>query len=148
MDAVSFRNTVWDLIKSIGENMEKTLRPIASEQGLTMIHARMLLDISKNGADTIGSLSKLMGMAVGNTSAMCKKLEKEGYILRTRDKEDERIVNVSLTDKGNEAINILIDVINTKYTPVFDMVDDKKIENIITGLVSLNDLINEINQQD
>ena len=142
MDAVNFRNTVWDLIRSIGENMEKTLRPIAFEHGLTMIQMRMLLDISRNGADTIGSLSKLMGMAGGNTSAMCKKLEKEGYIVRTRDKDDERMVKVSLSDKGNKAINIFIDVINAKYTPVFDRVDDRKIESIITGLISLNDLIN------
>ena len=46
----------------------------------------------------------------GTLSPLLKKLEKEGYILRTRSHEDERIVMISLSDKGKAFYNSLADV--------------------------------------
>ena len=53
--------------------------------------------------------SKLM-LDNGTLSPLLKKLEKEGYITRSRSSEDERIVMISLTQKGVEFYNGLSDI--------------------------------------
>ena len=103
MEIVEFKNTTWDILRSISDNMDKLFRPVGERYGLTMMQVRILLEVGGR-TRTVGSLGKSISVAGGNISAMCKKLEKEGFVLRSRDRADERIVNVSLSEKGKETI--------------------------------------------
>ena len=52
---------------------------------------------------SIGNLGKAIGVTGGNISNICKKLEKQGFVERIRSVDDERVVNVILTDNGKSA---------------------------------------------
>lgn len=52
-------------------------------------------------------LAKELAIKPATTSAMVKRLEKGGYVVRKRDDLDERVSNVYLTDKGRELSNKL-----------------------------------------
>ncbi|MFQ9801949.1 MAG: MarR family winged helix-turn-helix transcriptional regulator [Clostridia bacterium] len=88
VEIVEFKNTTWDILRSISENMDKLFRPVGEHYGLTMMQVRILLEIG-NRTRTVGSLGKSISVAGGNISAMCKKLEKEGFVMRSRDSADE-----------------------------------------------------------
>ena len=51
---------------------------------------------------TIKELCKKLYLDSGTITPVIKKLEAMGLLIKYRDKSDERIVNVELTDKGRE----------------------------------------------
>jgi DNA-binding MarR family transcriptional regulator len=50
-----------------------------------------------------------------NVSSLIKKLESNGLLTRQRNGEDVRIVDLSLTEKGNEKVDRLIERIEKSY---------------------------------
>lgn len=54
---------------------------------------------------TISALSERAQMGQANTSTLCKKLERSGYLTRTRGEQDERIVTLALTGDGRQALD-------------------------------------------
>ena len=79
MEIVEFKNTTWDILRSISDNMDKLFRPVGERYGLTMMQVRILLEVGGR-TRTVGSLGKSISVAGGNISAMCKKLEKEAEL--------------------------------------------------------------------
>jgi DNA-binding MarR family transcriptional regulator len=95
--------------------MDKVFTPILAQYGLTMMQARILTEIKDCGHHTVGSLGSVIGIASGNTSSMCKKLEKAGFIKRIRDPEDERFVKLALTDFGEQTLQKIENTLDEKY---------------------------------
>lgn len=50
-------------------------------------------------------LAKKLLQTTGNISTVLKKLEKQGLIARQRDPEDNRYMQVSITDSGEKVLN-------------------------------------------
>lgn len=48
----------------------------------------------------VGDICEKLHLDNGTMTPLLKKMEKEGYIIRTREPDDERKVRVSLTDAG------------------------------------------------
>ena len=66
-----------------------------------------------------------------------------GYIEKARNKYDERIVNLKLTEYGNEKIKIIEEKLKSLYG-YFNEFEDIKIESIIDGLNLFNEVLNYI----
>ena len=102
----------------------------------------MTLSASKDSV-SIGNLGKSIGVNGGNISNICKKLEKQGFVDRNRSDEDERIVNVKLTQKGNDAA----DKVSKYFDKIKPEVDEKNIntnlKTIIDELSSLDNLLDD-----
>lgn len=143
MEIVEFKNITWDILRSISENMDKLFRPAGEQYGLTMMQVRILREIG-SGTHTVGSLGKSMSVAGGNISAMCKKLEKEGFVERSRDTGDERIVNVVLTDMGADTIDKIEKDLHTLYAEIFAQEDQENLQNMIDGLEKFNQLVQKL----
>ncbi len=143
MEIVEFKNTTWDILRSISDNMDKLFRPVGERYGLTMMQVRILLEVGGR-TRTVGSLGKSISVAGGNISAMCKKLEKEGFVLRSRDRADERIVNVSLSEKGKETILKIEKDLQRLYAENLAQVDQEDLRNMIMGLEQFNQLVQKM----
>lgn len=143
MEIVEFKNTTWDILRNISENMDKLFRPVGEQYGLTMMQVRILLEISGRPR-TVGSLGKSISVAGGNISAMCKKLEIEGFVLRSRDRADERIVNVTLSEKGQETIKKIEKDLQRLYAENLAQVDQEDLRNMIMGLEKFNQLVQKM----
>ena len=73
--------------------------------GITYTQYLVFLVLGENGQMKVSEIGSKLFLDNGTLSPLLKKLEKEGYIARTRSHEDERIVQISLTDKGAEFYN-------------------------------------------
>ena len=56
--------------------------------------------LSENGPMKIKDLASTIGTTVGSTSVAMKRLEKAGMVSRKRSERDERVVTVSLGNRG------------------------------------------------
>lgn len=103
--------TVFQRLKG---RMARLIDPVVQSQGLTPLQAMVLLLVAQ-GDLTVGALSENTNMGQANASTLCKKLERGGYLIRTRSEKDERIVNLSLTDKGRQALERVEERISQYY---------------------------------
>jgi DNA-binding MarR family transcriptional regulator len=66
----------------------------------------LLRVLSRAGPLSIGKLANELGIAMSSATSACKRLEKAGLLTRERQVEDERIVQVALTEQGRAQIDI------------------------------------------
>ena len=141
MEIIHFKNTIWDELRLVNEKMERVFHDSSNQYGLTLMQLRLLLEIAEHPDTTVGSLSKTMTMAGGNCSVMCKRLEKCGLIERFRSLEDERVVQMRLTDAGRTAVEETTDILRKRYEPIIRQEPRENIEAILNGLSCLNKLL-------
>ncbi|MDL2220007.1 MarR family transcriptional regulator, partial [Ruminococcaceae bacterium OttesenSCG-928-O06] len=82
--------------------MATALHPVCTQHGITPMQLRLLLSLYYDGPQTASTLAENNCMAHGNSSALCKRLAQQGYILRQRPPQDERRVLISLSPAGRQ----------------------------------------------
>ena len=97
------RISILAVFQTLKTKTARLLEPVVQAEGLTPLQARVLLQLSCQDA-TVGDVSEMSGMGQANASSLCKKLEKEGFLTRRRSCPDRRVVTLSLTPKGREAM--------------------------------------------
>ena len=96
-----FNNTIFSMIREISHKIDLLLQDTANSLDLTPLQLKIIIALYSSDSDvSIGNLGKAIGVTGGNISNICKKLEKKGFVDRIRSEEDERVVNVRLTDTG------------------------------------------------
>lgn len=143
LDFKCFHSELFSKAIQLKISMEKILTPIAQKYELTPLGIFILVWIKSENNSTIGSICKNTNLNQGNVSSMCKKLEKHGFILRSRKKEDERVVLLKLTDKGID----VIEKINKELYKIeldLDEISIEKINNAVKGFKEFADVIIQI----
>lgn len=144
MKGMVLKKEIWDVLRSVRECMEIAFCPIVQEHGLTMMQTRILLEIKQCEHPTVGCLCGEIGLTSGNASAMCKKLEKAGFIKRIRDPKDERFVSLSLTEQAEETIRKIEDALEKKYGQFLENRNEEEFEELIAGMKKLKVFIQEM----
>lgn len=144
MKSTDFKKEIWDVLRSLKDSMDDVFRPIIEEQELTMMQAHILLAIKHYEHPTVGCLCGEVGLTSGNASSMCKKLEKAGFLTRNRDPNDERFVALSLTQRGEKAMQMIGDTFDKKYGRVIESRSEEEIEELIGGMKRFNAFIKEM----
>ena len=98
--------TLRDFIK-MRSSLDRVMAPITQAYGLTPMQSAILNLINSSSDVTVSSLFRSFDLNQGNMSTLCKKLENDGYIIKTRASDDERRSYLALTDKGRYAINAI-----------------------------------------
>ena len=117
IDFFEFNNSIFSMIREISHKIDILLQDTATELGITTLQLKMLITLYSTGNEvSIGNLGKAIGVTGGNISNICKKLEKQGFVERIRSVDDERVVNVILTDNGKlaaEKVGVYFDQIRS-----------------------------------
>ncbi|MET8413724.1 MarR family transcriptional regulator [Streptomyces sp. NPDC005195] len=77
-------------------------RPLLEQFGLTYPQYLVMLVLWEHGALPIKKLGTLLELDYGTLTPLLKRLEAHGLIQRRRQVEDERSVQITLTDEGSE----------------------------------------------
>ncbi len=76
--------------------------PYLKPLGLTYTQYIVMLVLWEKDGVTVGEIGRRLLLDTGTVTPLLKKLEGEGYIRRIRNRQDERIVEIVLTDSGKE----------------------------------------------
>jgi DNA-binding MarR family transcriptional regulator len=76
---------------------------LADKHELTQPQIFTLWQLRENGPTTMGELSELLSVTHGVATRMVDRLLKKGMVERRRDKNDRRVVCISLSRLGEEA---------------------------------------------
>jgi len=88
------------------ENFKRTHSAIFRHYGLTFQKYNVLrvLEASENGRNNISGISKIMLVPGANMTGIAKRLERDGFIIRKSDPNDERITILEITPKGRRTL--------------------------------------------
>ena len=144
IDFFEFNNEIFSMIREISHKIDLLLQETANKLDLTPLQIKIIITLySYDGDVSIGNLGKSIGVTGGNISNICKKLEKKGFVDRLRSEEDERVVNVKLTEKGigaGKEVGEYFDKIRADFP---DDAVDVNLETIIRELKELDILLDK-----
>ncbi len=80
--------------------MTKVYKPLLQALNLTYPQYLAMLVLWENDGITVGELSQHLLTDPGSVTPLLKRLEAEGLLTRTRSSQDERVVELRVTDKG------------------------------------------------
>ena len=88
------------------ELFKKESGAIFRNYGLTFsqYNALRVLDASGNGRNTITNVCKVMLVSGANMTGIAKRLEKNGFLIRKNDPNDERVTLLEITPKGRQTL--------------------------------------------
>ena len=75
-------------------------KPFLDELDLTYTQYIAMMALWEHQVLSVRQLGEILFLDSGTLTPVIKSLEKKGYVIRERSREDERVVNVSLTGKG------------------------------------------------
>jgi DNA-binding MarR family transcriptional regulator len=100
-------------IVRVAEGFKKNSSAVVKKWGLTFSQYNVLrvLDASENGQNTMRNVNRILLVSSANMTGIAKRLEKNGFIVRTSDPNDDRLKRLQITPEG---IQVLKDISDRK----------------------------------
>lgn len=140
-EVLKFADVLIDYVRHVTSEIDTLFSDILNDKGLTLLQSRMLTEIRRSGTLTIGALATALNLNKANVSNMCKKLALAGFINRFRDKNDERVVLISLTEKGHATLNKIDDAIKVRYANVIETTTPEDFAALQTGMDTIEAIL-------
>lgn len=87
-------------VYSTAHMFNRLYRPLLDELGITYPQYLVLVVLWHEGEQSVSRLAERLKLEPSTLTPMLKRLEKAGFVTRTRGGRDERVVMIDLTDKG------------------------------------------------
>lgn len=85
---------------SLSHAFSRFYRPMLDKLGLTYPQFVVMMVLWENGKITMKALTDLVMLESNTLTPLLKKLEAAGLVKRTRNKDDERVLDVEITEAG------------------------------------------------
>ncbi|KPX98335.1 MarR family transcriptional regulator [Pseudomonas amygdali pv. mori] len=99
-DSLLLDNQLCFALYSTSLMMTKVYKPLLQALGLTYPQYLAMMVLWEKDGLTVGDVSTRLLTDPGSLTPLLKRLEGQGFISRTRSKEDERVVLLHLTEQG------------------------------------------------
>lgn len=153
MKAVTGSEIVHGLM-TLGSSIARWNKEYSSEQrvakrvdelGLTHHQVEIMSFMKGNPeVNTVSEIASKLYISKGSLSLMLSKLQLGGFVQKTSAKGDDdgRKVYVSLTEKGEEALDEVMDLLVKQAAVVFDAMDEERRTLIYAKVQELKELFN------
>ncbi|MDR1558429.1 MAG: MarR family transcriptional regulator [Clostridiales bacterium] len=129
-----------ELIQSVGSKFATAANQQFAGQNLTASQVGILLLLDKTGAMKVSDIASKLNMRESNISNICKRLESAGFVLRSRQVDDQRVVKIELTTAAVKKMDGIKASVSNFHRKMRECVSENDLKDIHTGLVKLNKL--------
>lgn len=116
------------LIHRVNAKLAQACNPVFAEHDIDLYSSRILVALSQHRKLNVGALVELMALPQSTISHQLKRLEKMGHVQRTRSKEDNRAVEVTLTAEGEALAETCNQLSRTIYLAAVASFSDTEVE--------------------
>lgn len=143
MDYHQINDYLVDIFNRVLVIEENTLRSSQfSDCTIKEVHT---IDIIGRGQDvTPSDIAKELMLTLGTVTTSLNKLEKKGYVLRTRSSQDRRVVYLSLTKKGRVIYHLHKKFHRVMIDRILKGMGESELVALENGLVNLHQFLEEI----
>lgn len=117
--------------------MEKCGHFLYHRRGGKRGQLRVLRLIYERGEITQKELLEALTLKSGSVSETVKKLENQGYILKTRNKDDKRIINITITEEGKDFLTSRLELHREQEKELFTSLtteEQEELERLLTKI--------------
>lgn len=112
IESMKLDNQICFAIYASSREITKLYRPLLQDIGLTYTQYVTMLALWEKDNVTVSELGNRLYLDSGTLTPLLKKLEAAGLVQRTRDRNDERSVLVTLTAQGEALREKALDIPN------------------------------------
>ena len=99
-DSLKLENQVCFALVTAARNVVSIYRPVLEPLGLTHPQYLVMLALWEESPRSLGALAAELAMEPATLSPLVKRLEAQGRVARTRRTDDERVLDIALTEEG------------------------------------------------
>ena len=99
-DILALENQLCFAIVTAARNVVSLYRPVLEPLGLTHPQYLVMLALWEESPRSLGELAGELAMEPATLSPLVKRLEAQGRVTRSRRADDERVLEIALTDDG------------------------------------------------
>lgn len=133
--------SICQLMRSIHLKLKNMIDSFFSDFGVTGVQAMVLGELYLNEDLKVTDLAKELNMTNSNLSAICRRLENNGMLMRKRDSNDQRIVKITLTEKAHQMAESMAKTMRESYFPLYQSATEEDWADIVRGLTKLDQLL-------
>ena len=100
-ESLKLKNQLCFPLYAASREILRKYTPFLKKIDLTYTQYIVMMVMWENQSLTVGELGKKLYLDTGTLSPVLKFMEEKGLLVRSRGKNDERVVTVSITEKGN-----------------------------------------------
>lgn len=101
-DRLKLENQLCFPLYACAKGVIRRYTPLLEPFGLTYTQYIAMMVLWEHRSITIRDMGRLLFLDSGTLTPLLKKMEKSGWLTRSRQTEDERVVVISLTEKGEQ----------------------------------------------
>ena len=90
---------------------------------------------------TISELSEMQSISLPSVTLAINKLVKKGYVIKSKSPQDGRVVNVTLTKRGQKVNNVHQHFHKLMIASVTDALSQEELDAMVKGIVKLNEFL-------
>lgn len=98
--------------------------------GVTMAQASVLMLLMRDGRKTMSDVATAMGVSKSAVTQLLGSLIEQGYVDRSQDADDKRIVYVQISRHGHRHFNKVRRGGVARMMELFDLLDDNELRQI------------------
>lgn len=117
------------------------------ELGMTIPQLRTLVLLEQLGPMRMGSISTHLGRALSATTTVVDRLVEKGYVGRSSDPDDRRVVLCELTELGRGTIDQFWRIGTDQVDRIMQVLDCEQTEMAVRGLELIQQAVEEIRQR-
>ncbi len=99
-ERLKLRNQLCFPMYACAKEIVRSYAPLLAPFGLTYTQYIAMMVLWEHKNITVKEIGKLLYLDSGTLTPMLKKMEHSGWIQRKRSKDDERVVNITITKSG------------------------------------------------
>ena len=136
-ESLKLSNQICFPIYALSKEVINLYRPFLNEIDLTYPQYLVMLVLWENDGLTVGTIGEKLALDTGTLTPLLKRLEAKDIIQRKRNESDERIVLISLSEKGKSMQELACNI-PIKMKQNFDLTDEEieSFKNIINKILN------------
>ncbi|MFC1767752.1 MarR family winged helix-turn-helix transcriptional regulator [Candidatus Margulisiibacteriota bacterium] len=130
-DIEKYSQRMEELIEKFSASLQQAHPFDMKAMEVTLPQFMVLKFISQNDNCKMSELSTAMKVTMGNMTGMIDRLEREGYVNRSEDPEDRRIVRVKIAKRGINAVSNMINHRNKSIKHMFGRLSENEMHTLV-----------------
>jgi DNA-binding MarR family transcriptional regulator len=143
-EAMKLANQLCFPLYAAARNVTSLYTPYLKPLGLTYTQYLVFLVLWEKDEISVTEIGEKLMLDNGTLSPLLKKMEQAGYIKRKRSREDERVVEITLTEEGkalqekakdvpaqvSDCIDLPPEKAQTLYALLYELLENQKNKNL------------------
>ncbi|MEJ8567727.1 MarR family winged helix-turn-helix transcriptional regulator [Elongatibacter sediminis] len=129
-------------LRRIMHRIDLHSKQLQRTSGLTVPQLLILHSVARAGSLPVSAIAREVSLSQGTVTSVLDRLEKRGYLVRRRDSPDRRVVTVSLTGAGKQAVEEAPGLLQEDFVDRYDRLPDweqKMLAAAVERIASLMD---------